>query len=107
MRRWIFQHLSMAIVEAILLLIVAAVMTAVIYALRESLPVLSHPLARRLGWRRSLAFLLFPAVPFWNSALGYLLIPALYALTAVQVERMWLIRGMGADAYLALLARQP
>jgi energy-converting hydrogenase Eha subunit A len=105
MRRWIFEHLSMAIVEAILLLIVAAVMIAVIYTLRESLPVLSHPWARRLGWRRSLVFLLFPAVPFWNSALGYMLIPALYALTAFQVERMWLIRGLGTEPYLSLMRR--
>jgi hypothetical protein len=103
MRDWLFAYLSMAALEAILLSAGVLTIIFVAHSLREDLKSISHPVARRFGWRRTLFFLLVPLVPFWNNTLGFLLVPGVLALAAFQVERLWLLRASGSETYLAFL----
>jgi hypothetical protein len=103
MREWLFEHLSMAALEALFLVVGLLALVYVSYSLPEGLAELSHPAVRRLGWRRSLLLLPVSLIPFWNTALGFLLIPAVFAVAAFQVERLWLVQAAGSEAYLAFL----
>ncbi len=103
MREWFQDHVSMAWFQAALFLAAGIVMIYVTYALRSFLPVHSHPWARRLGWRRAFIFLLVPLVPAWNTSLGFMLLPTVLGLAAFNVERLWILKALGSDGYLALL----
>jgi len=103
MREWLLDHVSMAWIQAVLLLAAALVMIYVTHTLRSFLPVHSHPSTRRLGWRRAFVFLLLPLVPFWNSSIGFMLLPPVLGMAAFNMERLWILKALGSEGYLDFL----
>ncbi len=103
MRRLVFEHTSPAFVEATVILLAVVTNLVLSYTLREFLPLLSHASVRRWGWRRSLLLLPAALVPYWNSAVGMMLIPGLLFLTARNVRQLWMVKALGPAGYRQLL----
>jgi hypothetical protein len=65
----------------------------------------ANPLARRLGWRFGLLTLGVAALPYYNTALGVMVLTASFLVTAYNLSGGWMMRALGEDEMSALLER--
>src|SRR5262245_3772249 len=63
----------------------------------------ANPIVRKLGWRYAALTLLFCLVPYYNTALGVMLLVFNFVVCFSNFGKVWLPRTMGEDAYDDLL----
>src|ERR1043165_3704624 len=105
MRDFILSDLTVELFVSLVLLLELAGLALGGYAVRASLPSLSDPTLRRVGWWRLLLLLPIALLPFWNLTMAAILTPALGILGWGMFQRLWTIRALGADGYRELLNR--
>jgi hypothetical protein len=64
----------------------------------------ANPLVRRLGYRFAVPSLLLCLVPYYNTALGVIVLIVSLLVTASNLRGAWIIRSIGEAQYVALVA---
>jgi hypothetical protein len=63
----------------------------------------SNPLARRMGFPYAVATLLACLLPYYNTALGVIVLIVSLLVTAANLRSAWIIRALGEAQYLAMV----
>jgi len=73
------------------------------YLVTPKLKLEANPLARKLGWPFAILSLLICIIPYWNTAVGIIvLIPSLL-VSAANTSKIWFARAYGEQAYVELI----
>jgi hypothetical protein len=62
----------------------------------------ANPIVRRLGWPFALVSLLLAFTPYYNLAVGVVVLVASLLVASRNFGSLWLVRGLGEDRMLAL-----
>src|SRR5438874_9819141 len=66
------------------------------YLVSPTLLLESNAFVRRWGWPVALLSLLFCFVPYYNTAVGVVVLTASFLVTGSNLSRCWLVRALGA-----------
>ncbi len=73
------------------------------YLVTPKMALEGNPIVRKLGWRFALLSLAACVIPYFSQEIAVALLMPFLLISASNTAKIWMVRTMGEEAYLALL----
>lgn len=97
MRDFLFQNLAHVLALLILVGRIGDILTT--YLVTPKLKLEANPVVKRLGWRFAASSVLLCLVPYYQPALGIIVLVPSLLVSASNAARIWAVRTYGEEAY--------
>jgi hypothetical protein len=73
------------------------------YLVTPKLKLEANPIVRKLGWSFAIFTLFACLIPYWNTAVGIIVLIASLLVSAANTSKIWFARAYGEQAYVELI----